>query len=81
MEEVIEILKKYYGITGKSITTQNPQANAILERAHQTIGNILRTFQVNNTEINTNDPWSRILSALIFTMHSMVQTTTQATPM
>ena len=28
-----------------------------------------------------DDPWSRILSAVIFTMQSTVHTTTQATPM
>ena len=59
----------------------NPQANSILERAHQTIGNILRTFQVNNHELEQNDPWSGILSAVIFAMRSTVHTTMQATPM
>ena len=75
MVEVTKMLKKDYGITCKPITTQNPQANARLECVHQTIGNILCTFQVNNTEINANDPWSRILSAVIFAMHSTVHTT------
>ena len=70
-----------YGITRKPITARNPQANAILERVHQTIGNILRTFQINNSELDTNDPWNGILSAVIFAMRSTVHTTTQATPM
>jgi hypothetical protein len=29
-----------YGVKKKPITTRNPQANAIVERVHQTIGNI-----------------------------------------
>jgi hypothetical protein len=33
-----------YGLKLKPITTRNPQANAIIERVHQTIGNIIRTF-------------------------------------
>ena len=33
-----------YGIKGKPITVRNPQANAIVERIHQVIGNIIRTF-------------------------------------
>jgi transposase InsO family protein len=35
------MIKKDYGIEGKSITVRNPQANAIVERVHQVIGNII----------------------------------------
>ena len=59
----------------------NPQANSILEKAHQIIGNILRTFQVNNYELEQDDPWSGILFVVFFTMRSTVHTTTHATPM
>ena len=81
MKEVIPMLEQDYGITRRPITTRNPQANSILERAHQTIGNILRTFQVNNQQLEQNDPWDGILSAVIFAMRSTVHTTMQATPM
>ena len=37
-----------YRIKVRPITSRNPQANAMLERLHQTIGNILRTFKVQN---------------------------------
>ena len=37
-----------YGITVNPITSRNPQSKAILERVHQTVGNILRTFKVQN---------------------------------
>ena len=37
-----------YGLKRKPITTRNPQSNAIIERIHQTIGNIIRTFDVSN---------------------------------
>ena len=80
-KEVIEMIEKDYRITRQPITTRNPQANSILERAHQTISNILRTFQVNNSKLDLDEPWSKILSAIIFAMQSMVHTTTQATPM
>ena len=33
-----------YGSTYISISVRNPQADAIVERVHQTIGNIIRTF-------------------------------------
>ena len=67
-KEVIESIEKDYGITCQPITTQNPQVNSILEHANQTISNILRTFQVNKSELDLDDPWSRILSAVIFAM-------------
>ena len=38
-------------------------------------------FQVNNSELDVDDPWSGILSAIIFAMRSTAHTTTQATPM
>ena len=79
-KEVIEMIEKDYGITRQSITTRNPQENPILERAHQTISNILRTFQVNNSKLDLDDPWIGILLGVIFAMRSTVHTTTQATP-
>ena len=36
-------ITKDYNIKPKVITTRNPQANAIIERVHQTIGNVLLT--------------------------------------
>ena len=43
-----EMITNDYGMMVKPITLRNPQANAILERVHQTIGNIVRTFKVQN---------------------------------
>jgi hypothetical protein len=40
MGDVISLLKNEYGINRRPITTRNPQANAMIERAHQTIHNI-----------------------------------------
>ena len=34
-----------YGIAVKSITSRKPQANSILERVHEIIDNIIRTFK------------------------------------
>ena len=74
------MIEKDYGIKLKRITARNPQANAIIERAHQTIGNVLRTFQVQNTILDKDDPWSGILAATMFAMRATVHTTLQATP-
>jgi hypothetical protein len=66
----------------KPISTHNPQANAILERIHQTIGNMIRTFKVyDNDGINDDNPWSGILAPVMAGVQSMYSTTTQAMPM
>ena len=62
------MIEKDYGITCQPITTQNPQANSKIKRAYQTISNIIRAFQVNNSELELDDPGSGILSAVIFAM-------------
>ena len=78
MKEFAKSLEEY-GINKSTITTRNPQANAILERAHQTIGNIIRTFQFE--DLNEDDPWSGIISAVAFSMRATVSTTTGHSPM
>ena len=80
LAEFADMIEKDYGIKLKRITARNPQANAIIERAHQTIGNVLRTFQVQNTILDKDDPWSGILAATMFAMRATVHTTLQATP-
>ena len=61
------------------MTTRNPQSNAIIERIHQTIGNIIRTFDVSN--IVNNCPWSGILAATMFAVRATYHTTLQSSPM
>ena len=81
MAEVPTMLKDEYGIKRKPITTRNPQANAMVERAHQTMGNLIRTQQVRGKhELPEWNPWGGILAAIGFAMRSTVHTTTQATP-
>jgi hypothetical protein len=59
---------------------RNPQSNAILERIHQTIGNMVRTFEVEYQPIDENDPWSGILSAVAWAVGSTYHTTLQSMP-
>ena len=76
------MIENDYDVKVKPITTRNPQANAIVERVHQTIGNIIRTFELyDNDGIDDDDPWSGILAAVMAAMRSTYSTTTQATPM
>ena len=68
-----------YGLKRKPITSRNPQSNAIIERIHQTIGNIISTFDVSN--IVNNNPWSVILAETMFAVHAIYHKTLQASPM
>ena len=79
MAEFSKMCHNDYGLKMKLIRTRNPQSNAIIERIHQTIGNIIRAFDVSNT-VN-NDPWSGILAATMFAVSATYHTTLQAFPM
>ena len=79
MDKFAKMCQNDYGLKRKPITTSNPQSNEIIEQIHQTIGNIVRTFDVYN--IVNNDPWSGILAATMFAVHETYQTTLQASPM
>ena len=81
MTNFAKMVKKVYHIKRKGITTRNPQANAILERVHKTIGDIIRTFEVYDSEIeNEDDVWAGVLSATMFAIQATCHTTLQATP-
>ena len=37
--------------------------NATLERIRQVLGNLVRTFNIQQTYVDKNDPWAVILAA------------------
>jgi hypothetical protein len=70
-----------YRIKRKVISTQNLQANAIVERAHQTLGNLIRSFQLEDKPYyDPDDPWGGILVSVAFALRSTYHMTLQATP-
>jgi hypothetical protein len=81
MAEVIDTLKNDYGKVQKTITTRNPlaQANAMVEQAHQTVGNMIRSQNFQAQDIDLEDLFLGILSAEGFAMQATVHTTC-ATP-
>ena len=72
--------QEYPNIKIKPSSKRNPQANAILERAHGTIGNMIRTFNVEQIELDEEDPFAGLVSAVGFAIRSTYHTTLQATP-
>ena len=79
MADFADMIENDYGIDIKRITTKNPQVNSIIERAHQILGNVLYTFQLQQTILDEDDPWSGILAATMFVMRS-IHTTLKSTP-
>ena len=80
MAETRAMLEDEYGIVRQAITTRNPQANSMVERAHQTLHQMIRVHDFQNSPIGVEDPFSGILTACAFVMHSTVHTTNCATP-
>ena len=69
-----------YGVKRKPITVRNPQANAIVERIHQVIANMVRTFELETNYLDVEDPWKGVLSATAFAIWSTYHTMLKKTP-
>ena len=69
-----------YGLTRKPTTNYNPQGNAVLERIHAVVNDMLRTFELEERELDESDPWGEILSSTAFAIRATYHTTLQATP-
>ena len=75
-------LREEYGIELRLITTANPQANAVVERIHQVIGNMLRSLDMETCYLMPPpfDPFEGIIAAISFAIRSTWSTTMRATP-
>jgi hypothetical protein len=56
------------------------KANAIVERVHQVIGNIIRTFELERNYLDEDVPWKVILSVTVFAIRSIFPTSLQSIP-
>jgi hypothetical protein len=41
-----------------------------VERIHQTLGSMIRTYELEHFEFDYNDPWSQILANCEWAIHS-----------
>ena len=80
LKEFADMVKNDFGIKLKVITTRNPQANAIVEKVHQMIWNMVRTFEPENNFLDKDDPWKGTFSAVAFAVRATIHTTLQKTP-
>ena len=68
-----------YGIARVPTTVKNPAANMV-ERVHQTLGNLLRVYELEEYEFPRGNPWSNILASAMWAICSTFHTTLGATP-
>jgi hypothetical protein len=66
------------GIKCRPTTSYNPQGNSVAERIHQVMGNVLRAFELEERELDPDDPWNEFLQACVFGIRSTFHTTLQA---
>eukprot|EP00957_Ditylum_brightwellii_P091519 6969460-Ditylum_brightwellii.AAC.1 len=81
MKDFITLIWDEYRINCKPIIIRNHQANSIIERAHQTIGNLLHIFEPGSAKLDPEDLLSGILSTVMFALWSTIYTTHKATSM
>ena len=79
-KNVFRQMVQNYGIKPKPSSSHNPQANGIVERVHQVLGNALRTFELEERELDSQDTWKSFLAAAAFSIRSTYHTTLEATP-
>ena len=58
----------------------NPQANSMVERAHQTIRNLIAVQNIKCQDDLVNGSWDGVLTAVRFAMNATIHTTLRATP-
>ena len=50
------MIEQEYGIKTNPASSENTQANKIIERIHQVLGNIIRYFNLQDTYVDDADP-------------------------
>ena len=80
-------LLEYYGIKDVTTTVKNPQANSVIERVHQSMGQMIRSMQqefiTNNYRLVQNDIPDFIRTAVKSVQHAInatTHTTTKTSP-
>ena len=78
-KQMFKAMCENFGIKTHPTTSYNPQANSVLERIHQVLGNMLRTQQIEDN-ITSQQPWENFLAAAAWAIRSTHHTTLAATP-
>ena len=68
-----------YGIKAKQTTSHNPQANAIIERVHKVLNDMLRSFDLEKENLEEDNSFECFLQSTAWAIRSTYHTTLQAT--
>ena len=80
-KEVRQNVVHEWGAVQKLITTRNPQANSMVERAHKTLRNLIAVNGIHSmSDLQSYGGWDGVLSAVSLAMRATVHTTMRATP-
>ena len=69
-----------YGIKAKPTTSHNLQENAIIERVHKVVNDMLRSFDLENENLEEDNPFDYFLQSTAWAIRSTYHRTLQATP-
>ena len=69
-----------YDIKNNPDSPRNPQANAIIERLYQVLGNLVRTYNVQETYVDDADPIMGILVEADFAVRYTYHRTKEKSP-
>ena len=64
------MIENEYGINTNPYSRRNLQVNAIIETIHQVLGNLLRTYNLQEIYVDDADPWMEILATAAFAVRS-----------
>jgi hypothetical protein len=69
-----------YGIIAKPTTSHNSQANSIIERIHNVVNDMLRSFDLEKENLEEDNPFDYFLQSTAWAIRSTYHTTLKATP-
>ena len=78
--EFKKLIEEEYQLRARPSSVRNPQSNAIIERVHGTIGNMMRTIDMPHVSNADDDPFAGVVSAICWAVRSTYHTTLKATP-
>ena len=64
------LIEDKYGTKNKPDSFENPQVNATIDIIHQVLGNLVRTYNLQETYVDDVDPFMGILVAAAFAVQS-----------
>ena len=74
------MIEQKCGIKTKPASSGNPQANTIIEIIYQVLGNLVCTYNLQETYVDEADPWMGILATAAFAVQITYHWTKQKSP-